>query len=208
MNEGRIVSSAGLDIEPREYDSAFAESQERRTHALHTTHRGKTMLCGPLARLSLNFDRLPAIAREAAGRVGIGPVCRNPWKSLLVRGIEVVAAFDEAIRLIEGYSPPALPSPQPVMRAGTGYGCTEAPRGLLYHRYALRDDGIVADAKIVPPTSQNQRVIEEDLFRMGRALASLPKEEARKRAEQSIRNYDPCISCATHFLDLRVETMQ
>lgn len=205
FNEGRIVSSAGLDIEARDYDAHFTETHERRSNALHTTHQGGTMFCGPLARLALNHDRLPKIAAEAAERAGMVPGCKNPFKSLLARGVEVVFALDEAIRVIEGYRVPALPFTAPEMRAGTGFGCTEAPRGLLFHRYRVAEGGLIEDAKIVPPTSQNQRVMEEDLFRMGRDLAALPKEQARKRAEQAIRNYDPCISCATHFLDLRIE---
>ena len=205
FNEGHIVSSEGLDIEARDYDAHFTETHEQRTHALHTTHGGRTMFCGPLARLCLNFDRLPPIARDAAAMVGLDPSCRNPFKSLLVRGVEVLFALDEAVRIIQSYSPPRESSVPVTMRAGTGHGCTEAPRGLLYHRYTLDETGTITDAKIVPPTSQNQRVMEEDLYRMGKALATLPRESARKRAEQSIRNYDPCISCATHFLDLRVE---
>ncbi len=205
FNEGRVVSSAGLDIETRDYDAYFAESHEQRSNALHTTQRGATMFCGPLARLALNFDRLPPLALEAAARAGIDPSCRNPFKSLLARGVETVFALDEAIRVIEHYQAPARSFVPPVWRAATGYGATEAPRGLLYHRYTLKEDGTIADAKIVPPTSQNQRVIEEDLYRMGKMLADLPKNEAKKRAEQAVRNYDPCISCATHFLDLRIE---
>lgn len=205
FNEGHVVSSAGLDIEAREYDAHFTETHERRTHALHTTQQGRTMLCGPLARFALNHDKLPAVAADAAARAGLEPGCKNPFKSLLARGVEVVFALDEAVRLIEGYRPPARSFTPPEMRAGAGFGCTEAPRGLLYHRYRIGADGLIEDAKIVPPTSQNQRVMEEDIFRMGKALASLPKEQARKRAEQAIRNYDPCISCATHFLDLRIE---
>ena len=205
FNEGHIVSSAGLDIEPREYDAHFTETHERRSNALHTTHGGATMFCGPLARFALNHDRLPAVAIDAARRAGLPPGCKNPFKSILARGVEVVFALDEAIRVIEGYRPPAQSSATATARAGTGFGCTEAPRGILYHRYSIAADGKIEDAKIVPPTSQNQRVMEEDLFRLGRQLASLPKEQARTLAEQAIRNYDPCISCATHFLDLRIE---
>lgn len=216
FNEGHVVTSEGLDIEAREYEQYFTESHEQRSHALHTTHQGKTMYCGPLARLALNFEKLPAVARDAAELVGLTPACRNPFKTLLVRAVEVVYAFDEAIRVIEAYQPPAepaVPGRRPPlgpadMRAGVGHGCTEAPRGLLYHRYAVDEQGLITDAKIVPPTSQNQRVMEEDLFHMGKELSSLPKEAARKLAEQAIRNYDPCISCATHFLDLRVERVE
>lgn len=205
FNEGRVVSSAGLDIEPRDYDAHFSESHEQRSNALHTTQRGATMFCGPLARLALNFDRLPPLALEAATRAGIDPSCRNPFKSLLARGVETVFALDEAIRVIEHYVYPARSFVPPVWRAGTGFGATEAPRGILYHRYTVGDDGHIEDAKIVPPTSQNQRVIEEDLFRMGKMLSELPLKDAKRRAEQAVRNYDPCISCATHFLDLRIE---
>lgn len=205
FNEGRIVSSGGLDIPVRDYDAHFAESHERRSNALHTTQRGATMFCGPLARVALDFERLPPLALEAAARVGLDPTCRNPFKSILARGVETVFALDEAVRVIESYSPPARSFVPPVWRAGTGFGATEAPRGILYHRYTVREDGLIEDAKIVPPTSQNQRVIEEDLFRMGKMLVDLPRDAARKRAEQAVRNYDPCISCATHFLDLRVE---
>ncbi|MFO0588054.1 MAG: nickel-dependent hydrogenase large subunit [Polyangiaceae bacterium] len=205
FNEGRVVTNEGLDIPVSEYDAYFAESHEQRSHALHTTQRGKTMFCGPLARIALNFDRLPPIALEAAKRAGIDPSCKNPFKSLLARAVETVFALDEAIRVIESYVQPARSFVPPVWRVGTGFAATEAPRGILYHRYKLHDDGSIEDAKIVPPTSQNQRVIEEDLYRMGKMLADLPKNDARKRAEQAVRNYDPCISCATHFIDLRIE---
>jgi coenzyme F420-reducing hydrogenase alpha subunit len=69
----------------------------------------------------------------------------------------------------------------------------------------LDDAGLITDATITPPTSQNQRTIEEDLLAMGATLASLPLDEATRRAEHAIRNYDPCISCSTHFLTLRFE---
>ena len=92
-----------------------------------------------------------------------------------------------------------------VPRAGTGYGWTEAPRGLLYHRYRLDAEGAIEDVKIVPPTSQNQLRIEEDLCAVVRANVALDDEALRLRCEQVIRNHDPCISCSTHFLKLEVD---
>ena len=91
--------------------------------------------------------------------------------------------------------------------AGVGYGVSEAPRGLLYHRYRIDADGTILDAKIVPPTSQNQLAIEDDLRAVVGRYARLGDEELRAVCEQAIRNYDPCISCATHFLDLTVERL-
>ena len=89
--------------------------------------------------------------------------------------------------------------------AGVGHGVSEAPRGLLYHRYEISDDGTILDAKIVPPTSQNQISIEHDLREFVQPRLHLPADELTRQCEQAIRNYDPCISCATHFLKLEVD---
>jgi coenzyme F420-reducing hydrogenase alpha subunit len=204
--EGRIRSSRGLDIGMNEYDAHFVEDQVSHSTALHSSIRGAGhYLCGPLARFHLNFDRLPHSAREAAAAVGIEPPSVNPYKSLLVRGVEVLFAFDEAVRLIEAYERPDPPFVDVPAGPGTGRACTEAPRGLLYHRYRIDEAGLIAEATIVPPTSQNQGVIEDDLRAIAPEFLDLPLEEAKLRAEFAIRNFDPCISCATHFLTLRVE---
>jgi len=162
---------------------------------------------GPLARFVHNADRLSPQAAAAAARVGLDPSCRNPFRMLLARGVETIYALGEAIRIIESYAPPAEPAVPVAMRAGTGHAVTCAPRGILYHRYVIDDDGIIEDAQIAPPTSQNQRGIEEDLLAMGPMLAAMSHDEATRRAEHAIRNYDPCISCSTHFLTLRFEQL-
>jgi coenzyme F420-reducing hydrogenase alpha subunit len=162
---------------------------------------------GPLARYSLNFGRLPQIAQEAAREAGLGTVCRNPFKSIVVRAVELVFACHEALRIIESWEPPARPFVDVPPREGTGHGASEAPRGLLYHRYSIGADGLVRTAKIVPPTAQNQKTIEKDLWELVPTILDLSKDEITWKCEQAIRNYDPCISCATHFLklDLRRE---
>jgi sulfhydrogenase subunit alpha len=86
-----------------------------------------------------------------------------------------------------------------------GFGCTEAPRGLLYHRYKIDGHGLILDAKIVPPTSQNQKTIERDLREFVPPRLKLTQEQLTWQCEQAIRNYDPCISCATHFLKLDIQ---
>ncbi len=202
---GRLVSSGGLDIAPGEFEQHFAEFQVPHSNALHShmLERGD-YLVGPIARYNLNFDRLSPLARRAATSAGLGPECRNPFKSIIVRAVEVVHACDEAIGLIEGYRRPAIPAVTVEPRAGTGYGWTEAPRGMLWHRYELDGDGTILDADIVPPTSQNQPAIERDLHRFVQANVALPDDELGRRAEQVIRNHDPCISCATHLMDVRI----
>jgi coenzyme F420-reducing hydrogenase alpha subunit len=205
LNEGRLVSNRGLDIAVREYDAHFAEEQVAHSNALHSGLRGRgAYAVGPLARYSLNFDRLSPVAQEAARAAGLGPVCRNPFQSIVVRSVEILYACDEALRLIEGYETPERPAIEVRPRAAVGYACTEAPRGILYHRYQIDEHGTILDAKIVPPTSQNQKTIERDLAQVVPKYIDLSDEQLTWRCEQAIRNYDPCISCATHFLTLTV----
>jgi coenzyme F420-reducing hydrogenase alpha subunit len=205
MNEGKIVSSAGLDIRAADYETEFLERQVEYSTALHSAlKRRGSYLVGPMARYALNRDRLPAEVRALADEVGLEPMCRNPFRSILVRAVEIVYACGEALRLIAGYERPARPFAPAEPRAGVGYACTEAPRGILYHRYRLDAEGTVEDARLVPPTAQNQSVIEEDLREVAIAGLDLDEDALKANCEQSIRNHDPCISCAAHFLNLRV----
>jgi coenzyme F420-reducing hydrogenase alpha subunit len=206
LEGGRLASNRGLDIAPAEFEEHFQEEQVPHSNALHSRLRARgTYLVGPLARYALNRDRLSPLAREAADEAGLGPVCRNPFQSIVVRSVEILYALDEALRLIEGYEEPERPAVEVTPRAATGSGWTEAPRGMLWHSYRLDGDGAIVDAKIVPPTSQNQAKIEEDLHEVVRRSLDLADEPLRLRCEQAIRNYDPCISCATHFLKLDVD---
>lgn len=205
MNEGRLVSSLGLDISIAQFETQFAETQVPHSTALHCLLNGMPYLVGPLARLNLNLDRLPMPVRELMGSIGIKFPSRNMYHSIVARAVEIVVAMLEAIRLLEAYREPPEPGVRVTPRAGTGYGCTEAPRGTLWHRYDCDAEGKVIRARIVPPTSQNQSRIEEDLRHSLQAYGLQHHDGAlRQRGEMVIRNYDPCISCATHFLDLRL----
>jgi sulfhydrogenase subunit alpha len=202
----RLLSSKGLDIPIHAFLEHVSEEHVEHSNALHATLRGRgPYLVGPLARYALHRDLLSADALAAAGAAGLDPVVRNPFRSIVVRAVELVHACDEALALIAAYAPPPAAALDVVPAAGTGHGATEAPRGVLYHRYRVGDDGAILDAKIVPPTSQNQKTIERDLFAFASTHADLADDELRHRCEQAIRNYDPCISCATHFLTLDVE---
>jgi coenzyme F420-reducing hydrogenase alpha subunit len=206
IERGRIRSSSGLDLAPAEYDEHFEELHVERSNALQSQLRGGgTYLCGPLARYSLFSGELSPLARAAATDAGLGEECRDAFRSIVVRSVELVHACDESLRIIDAYDAPDRPSEPVEPIAGIGYGVSEAPRGLLYHRYRLDADGTILDAKIVPPTSQNQLAIEDDLRDVVARNTRLEDEALRALCEQTIRNYDPCISCATHFLDLEVE---
>jgi len=226
MNEGRLVSSRGLDIAAEEYPSHFEEYQVPHSNALqskkvsgtfsaeafptgHVSNQPKRFLTpyfvGPLARWNLNADRANPIVCDAAKSTGIPFPNTNPFTGIVVRSLEVLLAVDEALRIIDAYEPPARPAVEFQPCAGVGQAITEAPRGILYHRYETDSAGLIRDAVIIPPTSQNQLQMEHDLVRLAPQLVTLPDEEAALRAEHVIRNYDPCISCATHFLKLKVE---
>ena len=206
FNAGQVVSNKGLDIPQRQYDAHFEEYHVKRSNALHSRHVGSgAYVTGPLARYSLNHAALSPLALQAAREAGLGPTCNNPFRSIVVRAVEMLYAFDEALRIIDDYQEPDAPFVEATPRAGTGYACTEAPRGMLYHRYRLDTDGTILDAKIVPPTSQNQPSIEEDLRVFATGWLDQPDDRLRHLCEQAVRNYDPCISCATHFLTLDVE---
>jgi coenzyme F420-reducing hydrogenase alpha subunit len=206
IEDGRLISSGGLEIGPGEYEEHFTESQVEHSTALHSRLRdGGTYFCGPMARYALGSEKLSPLAREAAERAGLGPVCRNPFQSIVVRAVEILYAFDEALRLIDAYEPPEEPGVEVEPRAASGCGWSEAPRGMLWHRYRLEENGSIAEAKIVPPTSQNQARIEQDLLEFVRPRVELSDERLQWECEQAIRNYDPCISCSAHFLKLDVE---
>ncbi len=206
FNEGRLVSNKGLDIAIREYEEHFVEEHVEHSNALHSVIKGRgNYFVGPLARYNLNFDRLPRSVQQAAKEAGLGPVCKNPFQSIIVRAVETLYACEEALRIISEYEMPEKPYVEVRPQAGVGCGCTEAPRGILYHRYRIDDQGVILDAKIVPPTSQNQKTIESDLWHFVPKNINLSKEQLTWKCEQAIRNYDPCISCATHFLKVEIE---
>ncbi|MFH8371725.1 Ni/Fe hydrogenase subunit alpha [Streptomyces sp. NPDC018031] len=189
------------------FGSHVTEEQVPHSTALHAGLDGRRYLTGSLARYAISGTRLSPLAREAAHLAGLDGDCRNPFRTIVIRAVEVLYAVDEALRIIDGYESPARPHVPVPPRAATGHGATEAPRGLLYHRYVLDGQGTVTDARLVPPTAQNQRAIEEDLRRLTQAAlaAGDPGDtELTALCERGIRNHDPCISCSTHFLDLTV----
>lgn len=206
FNEGRIVSDNGLDLDITDFDSAFTECHIPHANALHCRLHDRPYLVGPLARINLNYGQLPQVVRDNLEATGFRFPSNNMFHSALARAVELHYALVEAVRIMENYSVPDSPYVEVKPRAGVGYGCTEAPRGILWHRYEFDEQGHVVSAIITPPTSQNQGRIEEDLRHSLEAMGlDKSDDEIRLRGEMVIRNYDPCISCATHFLRVNVK---
>jgi coenzyme F420-reducing hydrogenase alpha subunit len=208
MNEGRIASSAGLDVDAADFETHFVERQVPHSTALHCRLEpgGRTYLVGPLARINLHRDLLPDAVRQAADAVGLEHPVVNPHRSIVVRCLEIAAACVEALAIARATVADVSPCRIDwTPREATGCHAVEAPRGLLWHRYSVGADGLVTAASIVPPTSQNQAMIEADLEAILPAALAHDDAAATAACERVIRSYDPCISCATHFLTLEVE---
>jgi len=205
MNEGRVVSSKGLDISMEEFLDYFEEEHVAHSNALHARRKGGgSYHVGPLARVNLNLEKFSPLAQKAMEDTGLTFPNNNPFVSIVARSLEMVHAFEEALQIIDTYQKPEpsrLPAPP---KAGEGCHITEAPRGMLFHRYVLDDEGLIQKAHISAPTSQNLKRMEDDLRAFVPDVLELPSEEATWRCEQLVRNYDPCISCATHFLKLNI----
>lgn len=206
IENGMIVATSGVTFPADDFEAHVSEQHVARSNALHAKFDdADSYLVGPLARYSLNHDRLSPFARAAADRAGLGRTCRNPFRSIVVRSVELVQACEDALAILDSWDGAPAASVPVKPRAGVGHGVSEAPRGILYHRYQISDDGTIEAARIVPPTSQNQPAIEADLRQVVESFIDLPEDVLALRCEQTIRNYDPCISCATHFLDMRIE---
>ena len=204
--DGDILSSTGRKISVQDYETFYLESHVPQSTALHShTVDGNPYLVGPLARLNLNFVKLRPAARKAASEIGLEMPLNNPYKGLIARALELVEVCDLAIELIEDYDPKGPCFTEVELTEGEGYGISEAPRGILYHRYKVGADGKIQFARITPPTAQNYPRIEADLWQLAPEVIDRPHKEASLACEHLIRSYDPCISCSTHFLKLTID---
>ncbi len=207
MNEGHIISSSGIDIAVREFEQTFLEEHLAHSTALQAVRaeKGSSYLVGPLARVNLNYNQLSPAARQAADDSGITWPCFNPYAGIVARAIELIHACEEGLQHIDSYAEPDPPRLEYTIRAAEGCAATEAPRGLLYHRYRFNDQGIVQSARIVPPTCQNYRRIEDDLRLLVPAMLERTDAEIVDACEKMVRNYDPCISCSTHAVRVKID---
>lgn len=204
--DGDVLSSRGSRITPAEFEKNYLESHVAHSNALHSHTAGNgTYFVGPLARLNLNHKKLRPPARDALRQIGLKLPLRNPYKGLLARAIELVHTCDLALELAASYQPAGPSRVEVKVQPGEGVGVSEAPRGLLYHRYIVDEQGLIRFARITPPTAQNFAQMEADLWALAPRVVKQPQEQASLTCEHLLRSYDPCISCATHFLKLRIE---
>jgi len=203
---GEVLSSTGKQIPITEFEKEYIETHVRHSNALHShTIDGSSYITGPLARLNLNIEQLGPDARQIIDEIGLQFPIKNPYKAMLARAVELVEVCSEAVGLAKEYNPQGQSHLTVAPQAGEGYGASEAPRGMLFHHYVVDEHGLVRHARIVPPTAQNLARIEADLWKLAPTVLDLPQDQATLLCEHLVRSYDPCISCATHFLRLKVE---
>ncbi len=203
--EGEVLSSQEIKIPVEQFENRYLERHVKHSNALHShTIDGTPYITGPLSRLNLNYDKLGQEASEILAEIDIKLPIRNPYKALIARAIELVEVYAEAIRLVDAYHPHGPSKMEFTLREGEGMAASEAPRGLLYHRYIVNSNGSINHAYIVPPTAQNLARIEADLWKIAPQVINMPQDEASLACEHLVRSYDPCISCATHFLKLNI----
>jgi len=207
MCEGPIRTSDGLTINADQFEQHFREQQVPHSTALQAVRidTGGTYFLGSLARVNLNREQLLPTARRLADELGLEHPCCNVFKSIIARSIEIVQAHEEALSILKDYRPVKEPRIKYQYKKAAGAAATEAPRGLLYHRYGVDENGLVTVANIVPPTSQNQSQIENDLRHYLPAVLSQPDQQVAHACERLVRSYDPCISCSAHFLRVTME---
>jgi sulfhydrogenase subunit alpha len=201
--DGRIRSNKGIDAPEEDFEKLCVESQVPYSTARRYMIGGKTpYVVGPQARVNLNHEKLAPEVQDKAKALGISFPIENPYMSIISRLLETAHSVVEAEEIIRKYRPPASPYVKKEPRAGEGSAITEAPRGMLYHKYSIDSRGMVKKATIVSPTSQNQTSIEADLLELVPRLSKMQNDKATWLCEQTVRNYDPCISCSAHFLKL------
>lgn len=198
--KGDIYSSDGLVVSKDEFLDYFQEYEVPYSNAKFCKRKdGKHYIVGPMARFNNNFELFKVETKDLAKKYNLTPPVKNPFKSIIIRMLEVVDCLQRTKEKIEGYNLKD-PSSEYKVKAGKGCGVSEAPRGILWHTYTVDEDGLVQHANIVPPTSQNQSAMESDVKRVFMKRKDEEVEKSLTKAERLIRNYDPCISCATHFL--------
>ncbi len=200
---GTVVTSDGFSYPIEEYKKVTNEECVPFSTAKWTHHNRESYMVGALARLNNNFDQLHPKAKEAAGKLGLKPLCCNPFLNSAAQVVEMVHCVEDSIRIIDELLARGVePEEPPVVdvRAGEGVGSCDVPRGILFHNYVYDEDGYCAEANLVIPTNQNMANLNHDMRALLPQILDRPQEEIRLMLEMLVRAYDPCISCSAHFL--------
>jgi len=211
---GDLGSTDGVRMNKKEYRLMTNEFVVPHSSAKHTKLSRDAYAVGALARFNLNSDKLRPEAREVAAAIGLKPKCINPFLNTAAQLIECVHCLEDAIAIVEGIKHKGINYSEQILldldqqmkipvKAGNGVGAVEVPRGTLFHDYELDGNGVIMNANCIIPTNQNLNNAERDMEKLVPEIINKSEKEITLGLEMLVRAYDPCISCSTHFLNVK-----
>lgn len=202
--EGNIYSSDTGESSYKNYRDFTNEFLVDHSTAKRAKHNRDSFMVGALARFNNNHQWLSDGAKEIADALGLKAPCYNSYMNTIAQFVELFHMADESIRATETLlnMKLELEDRQFPIKAGTGIGAIEAPRGILYHEYTYNDQGLIEKANCVIPTGQHLNNIENDFRALLPTILDKSQEEITLLLEMMVRAYDPCISCSSHILEV------
>lgn len=206
--DGNIKSTDGWEINPMDYLDKIKEKVVEHSTAKHCWADRDAYMVGALSRFNNNYDKLSDKAKEYAGELGLKAPCYNTFMNSIAQFVEIIHSVDDSIKLIDELLEQGMDASKAMVevkpKAGRGVGAVEAPRGLLIHDYTYDSDGKIEKANLIIPTNMNYGNIERDMNALVPEIIEKSEDEIRLACEMMIRAYDPCISCSTHFLNIKL----
>ncbi|MCK4995080.1 MAG: Ni/Fe hydrogenase subunit alpha [Candidatus Omnitrophica bacterium] len=214
MLEGDLGSTDGLRMNKKDYRKITNEFIVSHSSAKHAKASRESYMVGALARVNLNFDKLHPKAKAVANAIGLKPITTNSFLNTAAQLVECVHSLEDSIRIIEELKVKGVDRSQEIVvglnengaikvKAGTGVGAVEVPRGILFHEYEVDKKGKIVNANCIIPTGQNCNNIEKDMQKLVPEVLDKKQEEITLLMEMLVRAYDPCISCSAHFLNVK-----
>jgi sulfhydrogenase subunit alpha len=208
LYDGDIKSSDGWTIKAQDYLSKIKEKVVHHSTGKHCSASRDAYMVGALSRFNNNYLQLSDNAKTFAEELGLKSPGYNTFMINIAQFIEIVHSVDDSIKLIDELLETGLDESKAMakinVKAGRGVGAVEAPRGLLIHDYTYNLQGKVTKANLIIPTNMNYANIEKDLEAFVPQIIEKSEDEIRLGCEMLIRAYDPCISCSTHFLNVKL----
>ncbi len=208
LYDGDIKSSDGWEIDDQKYLDKINEKVVQHSTAKHCWASRDSYMVGALARFNNNYEKLTEKAKEYAEELGLKAPCYNTYMNNIAQFVEIVHGVDDSIRLIDEILEEGLDDDKAMVDikpgSGRGVGVVEAPRGLLIHDYTYDDRGRIKKANLIIPTNMNYANIEQDMQSLLPTIIDKSEDDIRLACEMLIRAYDPCISCSTHLLNVKL----
>ena len=203
--DGWVATSDGFTYELPDYRKVTNEYMVPQSTAKYTKHNRGSYMVGALARFNNNYDLLHPRAKAAAEELAMKPLVTNSFLNSAAQAIEMVHCIEDSISIIDQLVDRGIeeePLYQFQGKGGEGVGSCDVPRGILFHNYAIDDQGLIQGANCIIPTNQKHANIQADMEALLPQILDQPQDQITHTLEMLVRAYDPCISCSTHLLNV------